>query len=110
MAARRKIVSGTTMVTVAVTATVATLGFTAFYLPFVADREKMRGLHEESDVDPKARREYEEYVRQHNKREQQAQAQHPQQYPAQQAQQQEQAPANNMPTSNSMWARMNNRK
>lgn len=99
MAARK---SGTAMVTVAVTATLATLGFTAIYLPFVADRDKVRGLHEESDVDPRARREYEEMIRQHNLQ----QAQQQQQTVQQQAQQQQ---VSNIPTSNSMWARMNRR-
>lgn len=92
MAARK---SGSAMVTMAVTATLATLGFTAIYLPFVADRDKVRGLHEESDVDPKARREYEEMIRQHNLQ--------------QQTQQQQQQVSSNIPTSNSMWARMNRR-
>jgi hypothetical protein len=96
MAARK---SGTAMVTMAVTATVATLGFTAIYLPFVADRDKVRGLHEESDVDPRARREYEEMIRQHNLQQQAQQASPP---PPPQ-------PAANIPTSNSMWARMNRR-
>ena len=102
MAARK---SGTTMASVAVTAIVATLGFTAFYLPFMANRDKVRGLNEEADPDPAARREYEEMVRQYQREQQQQQAQ--------QEQQQAQAQANNnIPpsTSNSMWARMNNRK
>jgi hypothetical protein len=91
------------MASVAVTAIVATLGFTAVYLPFMADRDKVRGLHEEADPDPVARREYEEMVRQYHREQQQQEQQ----------QQQAQAPANNnIPpnTSNSMWARMNNRK
>lgn len=39
--------SGTKLVVVAVGGMVATIGIGTIYLPFFADRDKMRGLHEE---------------------------------------------------------------
>ena len=44
MAARS---SGSKVVSIAVAATVAAVGVGTIYLPFIADRDKMRGLHEE---------------------------------------------------------------
>ena len=51
------------MVVAAVTATLGALGVGTFYLPFMADRDKIRGLHEEADVDPRAQREYQEIMK-----------------------------------------------
>ncbi|KAG7341085.1 hypothetical protein IV203_023036 [Nitzschia inconspicua] len=45
MAAR---MSGNKLVTVAVAGTVAMVGLGAVYVPFFADRDKLRGLHEEA--------------------------------------------------------------
>jgi CHASE1-domain containing sensor protein len=45
MAAR---ISGNKIVSVAVAGTVAMVGLGAVYVPFFADRDKLRGLHEES--------------------------------------------------------------
>lgn len=56
--------SGTKVASILVGAIVATLGVTAVWLPYYADRDKIRGLHEESDPGPRARREYEKIIRQ----------------------------------------------
>ena len=45
MAAARS--SGNKLVVMAITGTVTALGVGTIYLPFMADRDKMRGLHEE---------------------------------------------------------------
>jgi hypothetical protein len=45
MAAR---ISGSKLVSVAVAGTVAMVGLGAVYVPFIADRDKLRGLHEEA--------------------------------------------------------------
>eukprot|EP00934_Nitzschia_sp_Nitz4_P000528 Nitzschia sp. Nitz4//scaffold3_size479765//389306//389584//NITZ4_000166-RA/size479765-processed-gene-1.541-mRNA-1//-1//CDS//3329550956//528//frame0 len=45
MAARS---SGSKVVSAAVAATCAAIGIGVIYLPFIADRDKMRGLHEEA--------------------------------------------------------------
>ena len=39
--------SGSRLVAMAVGGTVGVVGLSTIYLPFVADRDKMRGLHEE---------------------------------------------------------------
>ena len=56
--------SGSRVVVMAVTGTLAALGIGTIYLPFVADNDKVRGLHEESDMDERSRREYEMMMRQ----------------------------------------------
>lgn len=43
-------VSGTKLVLLAVTATLTALGVATLYLPFYADRDKLRGMHEEADA------------------------------------------------------------
>jgi hypothetical protein len=56
--------SGSKLVVVAVGATLATLGVGTIYLPFIADRDKVRGLHEESEVSGgSAQREYDAMMR-----------------------------------------------
>mmetsp|Transcript_10301 Transcript_10301/g.14555 ORF Transcript_10301/g.14555 Transcript_10301/m.14555 type:complete len:94 (+) Transcript_10301:258-539(+) len=55
-------VDGRKIVAVATTAVVAVVGFGTIYLPFMADRDKIRGLNEEDDM-PKAAREEMERVR-----------------------------------------------
>ena len=42
--------SGSKIVVVAVTATLGMVGFGSIYLPFFADRDKLRGMHEEKDA------------------------------------------------------------
>jgi len=84
--------SGTKLVSLAVAATVAAVGVGTIYLPFVADRDKVRGLHEESEMSAAERREYEKALR--------AMGQEIPPMPESNAS----APA---PTSNSMWKRMN---
>mmetsp|Transcript_11659 Transcript_11659/g.22346 ORF Transcript_11659/g.22346 Transcript_11659/m.22346 type:complete len:93 (-) Transcript_11659:100-378(-) len=56
--------SGTRVVVMAVTGTLAAIGVGTIYLPFIADKDKIRGLHEESDVDERSKREYEAMLRQ----------------------------------------------
>lgn len=63
----RKIVAGATALTVGAVA----LG--QIYLPFIADRDKVRGMFEEADVPEEARREMEEFMR----AQQRAQEEHP---------------------------------
>ena len=41
--------SGSKVVIAAVTATLTAVGIGTIYLPFIADRDKMRGMHEEKD-------------------------------------------------------------
>ena len=50
---------GKKIVAVAVTGTVAVLGIAQIYLPYVADRDKLRGLFEEEYMPPGAKREME---------------------------------------------------
>lgn len=59
MAARN---SGSKMVGLAVAATVTALGVGTIYLPFVADRDKVRGLHEESDMSAQEKREFDAMI------------------------------------------------
>ena len=86
MAARS---SGSKVVAVAVAAIVTFVGLGAIYAPYYADKDKLRGLHEESEagLSEKEKREFEAYM--HEVRERQATA--------------------GAPTSmgNSMWSRMN---
>jgi hypothetical protein len=42
--------SGSKLVIGAVTGTLAAVGIGTIYLPFIADRDKMRGMHEEKDA------------------------------------------------------------
>ena len=56
--------SGSRVVVMAVTGTLAAIGVGTIWLPFVADKDKVRGLHEESELDDRSRREYEAMVRQ----------------------------------------------
>jgi hypothetical protein len=57
--------SGSKLVVVAVGATLAMVGVATIWLPFVADKDKVRGLHEESEVGGgAAQREYDALLRQ----------------------------------------------
>lgn len=60
--------SGSRVVIVMASGIIATLGVGTIWLPFVADKDKVRGLHEESDggMDERSRREYEAMLRQMN--------------------------------------------
>ena len=58
--------SGSRVVIMAVTGILATIGVGTIYLPFIADRDKVRGLHEEGELDERAKREYEQILRQMN--------------------------------------------
>ena len=61
-AARR---SGSALVAGVVTATVGAIGYGCIYLPFVADRDEVRGFHEEDDRVLK--QQYEQYVQEMKK-------------------------------------------
>lgn len=61
MAARN---SGSKIVVAAVTLTVAALGVGTVYLPFIADKDRLRGLDEDGEMNPAARREYERALQQ----------------------------------------------
>eukprot|EP00568_Trieres_chinensis_P003958 CAMPEP_0183291234 /NCGR_PEP_ID=MMETSP0160_2-20130417/720_1 /TAXON_ID=2839 ORGANISM="Odontella Sinensis, Strain Grunow 1884" /NCGR_SAMPLE_ID=MMETSP0160_2 /ASSEMBLY_ACC=CAM_ASM_000250 /LENGTH=93 /DNA_ID=CAMNT_0025452011 /DNA_START=181 /DNA_END=459 /DNA_ORIENTATION=- len=50
-------VDGRKIVGVAIAGTAAVLGFAQLYLPFIADRDKLRGMFEEEDMPPQARME-----------------------------------------------------
>jgi hypothetical protein len=61
MAAGRN--SGSKMVGLAVGGIVAALGIGTLYLPFIADKDRVRGLHEEGDMRPSDKREYEQMLK-----------------------------------------------
>jgi hypothetical protein len=61
MASRSK--SGSKVVVACVAATLTAVGVGTIYLPFIADRDRIRGLHEESELTPAERREYERALR-----------------------------------------------
>lgn len=54
---------GRKIVALATAGTVAAVAFGQIYLPFIADRDKVRGMHEEDDVPEGARKEMEEIFR-----------------------------------------------
>lgn len=56
--------SGSVAVGIAVTAIVTTIGVGSIWAPFYADRDKLRGLHEEDGLNSQERREYEEFMKQ----------------------------------------------
>ena len=84
MAARN---SGTKLVVGAVTLTIAAIGVGSIYLPFMVDKDRLRGLDEEGQMYAAEQREYERMVQEMGKAKQQRR--------------------NSIPTSNSMWKRMN---
>ena len=59
MAARN---SGSKMVGVAVTLTVAALGVGTVYLPFIADKDRLRGRHEEGEMTPAEQQDYDRAI------------------------------------------------
>jgi hypothetical protein len=65
MAARTQ--SGSKLVILAVAATVGMVGIGTIWAPFYADRDKLRGLHEEADsgLSESDKKQYEAYMRQH---------------------------------------------
>ena len=85
--------SGSKVVVAAVSLTVAALGIGTIYLPFFADKDKLRGLDEDGEMSNAQRREYERALQQmdhaarpHENRKGMA------------------------PMSNSMWKRMNQQR
>ena len=89
MAARN---SGSKMVFAAVAATVAAVGVGTIYLPFIADKDRIRGLNEESDMTAGEKREYQEMMRKMGGG----------QMPPSDSEEKR-----SLPSSNSMWSRMN---
>jgi hypothetical protein len=89
-------VDGKTIVVVAVTAVVAATGIGTIYLPYFADRDKLRGLNEEEDggLSDRDRREYERYLQQIQEARGFAVSEQPVKSPT-------------MPAGNSMWSRIN---
>jgi hypothetical protein len=84
--------SGTKLVIGTVTATLIFVGIGAIYLPFFADRDKLRGMHEEADggMSDRQRQEYEKFVQK-----------------IQQQRQLRDETSGGLPSGNSMWSRMN---
>jgi hypothetical protein len=80
--------SGSKMVGAAVGGIIAFLGVGTFYLPFIADKDRVRGLHEESTLSPRDQREYEQMLKEMEK---------------ETAELKEKKP---LPSNNSMWKRM----
>ena len=76
------------MVGAAVGGIIAFLGVGTFYLPFIADKDRVRGLHEESDLSPRDRREYEQILKEMEKETAELKEKNP------------------LPSNNSMWKRM----
>lgn len=94
MAVRQK---GSNVVVMAVTATITALLVGTVYVPYFADRDKLRGMHEDADGGMSAfeRREYEKYMRD-------IQAQGGGSLPNSTP-----VPDRSMPKGNSMWTRLN---
>jgi hypothetical protein len=80
------------MVGLAVGGIVAALGVGTIYLPFIADKDRVRGLHEEGDLTPSEKREYEQMLKAMGR----------------ELPEHQQTPAakKSIPTKNSMWKRM----
>jgi hypothetical protein len=87
--------SGSKVVVAAVVATLTALGIGTVYVPFYADKDKLRGMHEDADggLSARERREYESYLRERH-----AGSLPPAGAPI---------PDRSMPRGNSMWTRMN---
>ena len=96
--------TGSKMVVVAVSAMLAALGVGTIYLPFVADKDRLRGLHEEGDVAMSGRdkREYDRMLKEMGEA-----GQLKQDGMRQEQQQQKKAKQQQQPFSNSMWKRIN---
>jgi hypothetical protein len=80
--------SGSKMVGAAVGGIIAFLGVGTLYLPFVADKDRIRGLHEESELSPRDKREYEQMLKEMEKETAELEEK------------------KTLPSSNSMWKRM----
>jgi flagellar basal body-associated protein FliL len=95
-------VSGTKLVLIAVTTTLTALGIATIYLPFYADRDKLRGMHEEADANlsEKERREIAMLMAQMHEQQNAGQPNSPQQFDD------SSRFAERARKDNSMWARM----
>jgi hypothetical protein len=92
-------VQGTTLVVAGVTLILGTLGIGTIYLPFYADRDKMRGANDNSATSQSSQHEYEKAVHELRQRERMGETQ--------QLNQQQQQQQGGMRHTNSMWGRMN---
>lgn len=63
-------VDGRKIVAIATLSTVSVVGFAQIYLPFWADRDKIRGMAEEEDMPAAARREMERAMEQERQQQQ----------------------------------------
>eukprot|EP00956_Cyclotella_meneghiniana_P027255 scaffold60738_cov68-Cyclotella_meneghiniana.AAC.2 len=74
--------SGKQLVTLAITATVSAIGIGTIYLPFIADRDKLRGLFEEGEeqIPEGARREIRDIMRKEAQQQQEQQEQQQRQH------------------------------
>ena len=55
--------SGKKVISLAVAGTLGMTGIATIYLPFIADRDAMRGMDEDGGMDKKQRREMEQYLK-----------------------------------------------
>jgi hypothetical protein len=81
-------INGSKMVAVAVTLTLTAVGVGTIYLPFFADKDRLRGLSEEGEMRAAEKAEYERALREMGRA------------PPPEDQR-------SIPTSNSMWTRIN---
>lgn len=91
--------NGSKMVVAAVVATVTALGIGTVYVPFFADKDKLRGMHEDGDggLSERERREYEKYLAHIQEQRSGSSIPHDDRPP----------PDRGMPKGNNMWSRIN---
>mmetsp|Transcript_13277 Transcript_13277/g.18270 ORF Transcript_13277/g.18270 Transcript_13277/m.18270 type:complete len:100 (+) Transcript_13277:152-451(+) len=94
---------GKKLVAVATVGMVSVIGFAQIYLPFIADRDKLRGLFEEEDMPTGARRELDAIMRAERLKAMKEAQEGPQQSNVPEANKQEKAPG-------SMWANLRSGK
>lgn len=94
---------GRKIVALAFGATTLAIGIGQIYLPYIADRDKIRGLFEEDDMPVQAKREMEIAKKQHQQQQQLQQQKMQQQEVNQQQQQQQQE---GKKSAGSMWSNL----
>lgn len=90
--------NGSAIVIGSVTAILVTLGVGTVYLPFIADKDKIRGLDEDGSMSPSKRREYERALREMGMMDPSRQ---------QSPESENKSTEKGIRQSNSMWSRMN---
>ncbi|CAB9507285.1 expressed unknown protein [Seminavis robusta] len=63
--------SGSKVVAIAVAGTIGMVGIGSVYLPFMADRDQMRGMDEDGGMDKKSKRQLEQYLKGQQQQQQQ---------------------------------------